>query len=108
MYVLSKDRGILAVDLATMTNKWEYRHGPAIASNVAIVNNVGYAIGDDATLRAIDISTGQEIGWLQVPDNDVAPVYGQTTDGAPIASVASDGTMLFATFGHNKIYAFGP
>jgi outer membrane protein assembly factor BamB len=117
MYSRTGSGTVKAIDLRTMTQSWEYipsggdvgKH-PVILSNVAIVKSVGYAIADDATIRAFDISSGQEIGWWQAPAVVDWWQGGKccTSDAIPVAGVASDGSTLFASFGQNTLYAFGP
>ena len=113
MYSRTGSGTVKAIALETMTLKWEYipsiglsSRRPEIISNVAILNSVGYAIADDATIRAFDISSGQEIGWWEAP----SVVDWRTAKGgySPVAGVASDGDRLYATFGTKTLYAFGP
>ncbi len=63
-----------ALGIDTLELKWEYRptaqpnNKPAeVISKVAVVGAHGYAIADDATLRAFDLDTGKEVGWRQAP-----------------------------------------
>lgn len=117
MYVSTKTGTVLAVDLDTMLSKWEYipLHSgeglrPEIISNVAVLGTVGYAVATDATLRAFDISSGQEIGWWQAPG--VVDWWRGGKDGVsdaiPVTGVDSDGSRLYASFGFDTLYSFEP
>lgn len=117
IYISTRAGTVIAVDLDTLQPKWEYIPLPAndepyleIISNVAILGNVGYAIATDATLRAFDISSGQEIGRWQAPS--VADWWrggkGGVSDADPVPGVASDGSRVYASFGFDTLYAFAP
>lgn len=111
---LATDAGtVKAVDIETMAQKWEYKpqprtgsDSPEIISKVAILGSTGYAIADDATLRAFDVTSGNEIGWWQA--TYVADWRTGTWEYVTIPGVASDGQRLYATFGDKTLYAFGP
>jgi len=117
IYVSTKTGTVLAVDLDTMLPKWEYiplHRGeglrPEIISNVAVLGTVGYAVATDATLRAFDISSGQEVGWWQALG--VVDWWhggeGPVSDAVPVTGVASDGSRLYASLGFDTVYAFEP
>jgi outer membrane protein assembly factor BamB len=113
LYLRTNAGTVKAVDTRTMTLKWEYHplpgaadESPEIISNVAVLGSVGYAIADDATLRAFDTDTGNEIGWWQAPY--VADWRTGTWVYVVIPGLVSDGERLYATFGDNTLYAFGP
>jgi outer membrane protein assembly factor BamB len=109
LYFRTTSGSVGAIDMGTMSLKWEYRptarengEVPQIVSNVAALNSVGYAIADDATLRAFDLATGQEIGWWQ------AAFVAEERTLSRDFGVATDGERLYATFGGKTLYAFGP
>jgi len=113
MYVRTLTGAVAAMNIDTMGLKWEYR--PAAQSNnksaeviskVVVVGAHGYAIADDATLRAFDLDTGKEVGWWQAPY--VADWRSRDYIFAIIPAVAPDGQHLYATFGDQTLYAFGP
>jgi outer membrane protein assembly factor BamB len=117
--------GVAALDRATYAVKWKYqpKHKlPGLSlitlSPVAIFDGIGYVIFDDATLRAFDLETGQEIGYWQPQGLDLLfwpgctlpiprlpnPFYCVHSSGVGMA--ASEDT-LFVSFGDGKLYAFG-
>jgi outer membrane protein assembly factor BamB len=111
MYLNTFSGSLIALDLTGFNEKWKYTaysHNQPISiiSNVAVVGSTGYAIANDATLHAFDLITGNEIGWWRAP----AVVDWQLKPGrySPIAGVESDGKRLYASFGTNTLYAFGP
>jgi outer membrane protein assembly factor BamB len=104
---------VAAVDIETMGLKWEYqptarpRNKPAeVISKAVILGDYGYAIADDATLRAFDVATGKEVGWWQAPY--VADWRTGLQVYVIIPALVSDGQRLYATFGDQTLYAFGP
>lgn len=112
MYLRSDMGTIKAVDLNTMTLKWEYlpqKNGeeinPEIISNISVMGTTGYAIADDATLRAFDIYSGEEVGWWKSP----YVADWRTTDQVyiTIPGVSTNGlSQLYVSFGDNKLYTF--
>lgn len=117
--------GVAALDRATYTVKWKYqpKHKfPGLSlitlSPVAIFDGIGYVIFDDATLRAFNLETGQEIGYWQPQGLDLLFWPGCTLPiprlPNPFDCVHSSGVgmttsedTLFVSFGDGKLYAFG-
>jgi outer membrane protein assembly factor BamB len=107
------DRGtVKAVGLPSMTSEWEYQPGantqssePQIISNVALMRQTGFAIADDATLRAFSVIDGSEVGWWQY--SYVADWRTGTWIYVVIPGLFADGERLYATFGDQYLYAFG-
>ena len=87
---------------------------PVLAiSPVGILEGTGYVIYSDATLRAIDLDTGQELGYWQPKlwDRWMWPVciplpFPFCTPLTGVGTVASE-DKLFVSFGNGKLYAFG-
>lgn len=118
MYLRTYPGSIEAIDLKTGLSRWSYfpialessGTNPAAICDVAVVNGVGYTIADDATLRAFDVSNGQELGWWRAPSvvdwrSGPGDSYSNST---PLVGVVSDQDHLFASFGGKTLYAFGP
>lgn len=113
LYTRTPLGAVAAVDIDTMGLKWEYRptaqpndKSTEVISRVAVVGTHGYAIAEDATLRAFDLSTGKEIGWWQT--SYVADWRPKDYVYLILPEVVSDGQRLYATFGDRTLYAFGP
>lgn len=118
MYLPAFDKGIVAFNRDTYDIKWIYQPQHKVPwlplftlSQVEILDRIGYAIFSDATLRAIDLETGQELGYWQLEASDLLwwpicsfpPILCNKTARAGLA--ASDDT-LFVSFGDGKLYAF--
>lgn len=112
--------GVIALNRVDYTTKWIYRPKhkfpfiPLVTlSPVAILDGVGYVIFYDATLRAFNLDSGQEIGYWQLrgmnlffwPGCTVPPIPG-CVQSSGIGMTTSDDT-LFVSFGDGKLYAFG-
>jgi outer membrane protein assembly factor BamB len=111
--------GVVAMDRTNYTIKWKYepQHKlpwlPLVTlSPVEILDGVGYVILSDATLRAINLETGQELGYWQPgvldllfwPVCAVTPVPG-CVESTGVGITTSE-NMLFVSFGNGKLYAF--
>jgi outer membrane protein assembly factor BamB len=108
MMYLSSHYEVVAFDRADYNVKWVYspEESTYAASPVAILDGIGYVIYSDVTLRAIDLETGQLLGYWQPEVGDLLSwsVHGTIPTGVGMA--ASDDT-LFVSFGNGKLYAFG-
>jgi len=106
MYLSSRYE-VVAFDRADYNVKWVYspEKSAHVASPVITLDGIGYVIYSDITLRAIDLETGQELGyWQPEPfDRFFWPLGGVQPTGAGV--VASEG-ILFVSFGDGKLYAF--
>lgn len=100
----SSQFGIIALDRDSFDIKWRYPHpegSPQGArSSLVSLDGIGYVIYSDMTLRAIDLETGQELGYWQ-PESIELMMGGK-------AGLATSKDMLYATFGDGKVYAFVP
>lgn len=128
VYISNGNTGVIALDRETYTVKWVYQPQsklPSISlhsiSPVAILDGIGYVIFMDATLRAFDLETGQELGYWQPDLIDLW--YGPTCQVLPPtlsclvatnfgwdaarAGLATSDDTLFVSFGDGKLYAFG-
>lgn len=111
VYIRTQRGSIKAIDLDTGKDVWEYipfsnPSSTTIITNITVVGNYGYAIADDATIRAINLENGQEIGYWQATLNPELR-YKSQIDG-PIAGIGTDGVRIFVSLGTETLYAFGP
>jgi outer membrane protein assembly factor BamB len=132
MYLSARNKGIVAYDRADYSIKWIYQPQASSPLNplapIAILDETGYAIFSDATLRAFDLETGQELGYWQPEWNDLwwwpicsfPPVHSEwdlwwrpirfppilCVNSARAGLTTSEDT-LFVSFGDGKLYAFG-
>lgn len=119
MYLSANLDGVVAFDRRTYEVKWIYQPQPNFSiipmtalSPVVVLDNIGYVIFSDSTLRAFALDTGQEIGYWQPgifdllswPPCQFPPVPGCIRSARP-GLAASDDT-LFVSFGSGKLYAF--
>ncbi len=124
MYLSTVKEGIVALDREQYELQWRY-HPPSLSlfkgvslvplTQVAILDNIGYVIFSDATLRAFDLGTGQELGYWQ-PDKETLsqwpfaclrfPRRDDCLQSAMVGLTAAN-DMLFVSFGDGKLYAFG-
>lgn len=115
MYLSAHSEGIVTFDRANYNVKWVYQPQPSDPLNplapIAILDGVGYTIFLDATLRAFDLETGQELGYWQPETNDLwwwpicsfPPIL---CDESARAGVTASDDTLFVSFGDGKLYAF--
>jgi len=117
---LSSWNSVVAYDRANYEIRWVYPAESAgglipvgVISPVGILDGVGYVIYSDATLRAIDLKTGQELGYWQpgLRDRFFWPVcvplpFPLCTGFSGVGMTTSEDT-LFVSFGDGKLYAFG-
>jgi outer membrane protein assembly factor BamB len=120
MYLSALSDGVVAFDRATYNVKWVYQPQakiqwipPNTLSPVAILDGIGYVIFSDATLRAFDLETGQELGYWQLRLFDLWhwPIctFPPIPDcvGTARAGLATSDDTLFVSFGDGRVYAFG-
>ena len=110
MLYISTESKVVAFDTVTCQPRWQYqprgtsgRGQPKVVSNPAVLNGIVYAIFSDATVRAVDQQSGQEIGYWQA-----TTVKYSFSDNSAIPGVAVSNDTLVASFGNGQIYAFGP
>jgi outer membrane protein assembly factor BamB len=112
---------IVALDRATYKLKWLYQPQEenqwiprSALSPMAILDEEGYVITSDGALRAIDLNTGQELGYWQLGPIDLFTLPYCTTLPpvpnciflAPQVGLASSQDTLVVSFGDGKLYAF--
>jgi len=117
---LSSGNSVVAYDRITYKTKWIYSAKsvagliPVLAiSPVSILEGTGYVIYSDATLRAIDLDTGQELGYWQPELWDrwmwsvcIPFSFPFCTPLTGVGTVALEDTLI-VSFGNGKLYAFG-
>lgn len=123
VYLAALHDGVVALDRATYEIQWIYSPPTsqpdsaslATISAVAILNNIGYAIFSDATLRAFDLETGLELGYWQPDQEDLMDwpvcIYPDPLSDcieSARAGLATSAETLFVSFGDGKLYAFEP
>lgn len=94
---------VVAINESDFSVAWHYRFARirALGSPVAIGETV-YILLSDATLRAVDLNTGKEIGYWQ--GKRVLDTDGLETPFS--ADLVANDNKLFATFGTNELCAF--
>jgi outer membrane protein assembly factor BamB len=113
--------GIAALDRANYKLKWLYQPQDenqwiprSALSPMTILDEVGYVITSDGALRAIDLDTGQELGYWQLGPIDLFKLpYCTTLPPVPNciflasrAGLSVSQNTLVASFGDGKLYAF--
>ncbi len=115
---LTSGSAVVAYNRDTYNIKWVYPQETGIGipftlSPIAILDGVGYIIYSDATLRAIDLETGQELGYWQPSLLDrwrwpvCAPLPFPFCVAPTGVGLAASEDTLFVSFGDGKLYAFG-
>jgi outer membrane protein assembly factor BamB len=116
MYLSAYFEGIVAFDRADYNAKWVYQPQPSDLLNplapIAILDGIGYTIFSDATLRAFDLETGEELGYWQPKANDlwwwpICSFPPLLCDKSARAGLGASDDTLFVSFGDGKLYAFG-
>lgn len=119
IYISDNRQGIIALNRETFAVKWIYQPRQKLEwyplvtlSQVVVLDEFGYAIFSDGTLRAFDIETGQELGYWQPDAKDLwgwpicmPPIIPGCIKTARVGLATSDDT-LFVSFGDGKLYAF--
>lgn len=112
----SQTRGVVALDRTTFEVKWTYepQHWLSVrtVSPVTVLDGVGYVVAADVSLRAFDLTTGQELGhwrpgWLDLLRWSVCISIIPGCMQPDRAGLATSEDMLFVSFGDGKLYAFG-
>lgn len=103
-FYLSNFADVVTIDLSDFTEVWRYTapDGFEVVGDPVALDGVIYTILSDASIRALDRSTGSEIGAWQGDE-----VVDRRFGNSPLipALVTGDG-MLFASFGTNQMCAF--
>jgi outer membrane protein assembly factor BamB len=122
MHLVALDKGVIAFDRAGYDIRWIYpppqpQSGTGslgTLSAAAILDDIGYVIFSDATLRAFDLETGQELGYWQPNKEDLwtwrvctYPYPRSDCVEAAETGLTTSEDMLFVSFGNGKLYAFG-
>ncbi|HXV97333.1 MAG TPA: hypothetical protein VEC93_02850, partial [Anaerolineae bacterium] len=120
VYLSANLAGVVAFDRPAYNINWIYQPQSKtqwiplnVLSPIAILDGIGYALFSDATLRAFDLETGQEVGYwqpgifdlLRWPLCQIPPVPGCIQTARAGLTTSED--TLFVSFGDGKLYAFG-
>ncbi len=106
-YALADDRIIVYSDcctlatLAVSTGKviWQQELRRGVVAQMTILNNIAYVMGDDGSITAFHMDTGEEIGRLETSPRQVNYFNKQV-------GMTTDGTCLYAAFGDRQLFAF--
>ncbi len=102
VYTTGGCRVIFALDRNTGKEKWVYdAKGIGTISYVVGSNGLGYAMFSDWSVRALDLSTGEERGRL------VTKTSPETSWDVNMQGLAAWDEMLYMTFLDRNVYAFG-
>ncbi len=89
-----------AIDLQTGQALWRRRLSARPVSNAVVLGGIGYVILEDASILAFDLNSGASVGELHTTLPALNPFLDEK-------GLDTDGTNLYATFGDNKLFAFG-
>lgn len=99
VYASSEQGNFVAIDKVNGRVSWRQRFEPESVSYAVRIGNVGYVMLHNGVILGFDLDAGTEVGRIETNTSLVSPfLYGQGLD--------TNGEMLFATFGDNKLFAF--
>lgn len=101
VYVSSDCCALHALDFRTGQLIWERPLPLLTASKVVTIGATGYVMLVDGSILAFDTATGADRGKLQTTPHSVGM-------NVPDRGLGTDGKWLYATFGDNKVFVFGP
>lgn len=101
VYVSSDCCALHALEFSTGQLLWERPLPLLSASEVVAVGDTGYVMLVDGSILAFDTASGADRGKLETMPHSVGM-------NVPDRGLGTDGTSLYATFGDNKVFAFGP
>ncbi|MGB8644601.1 MAG: PQQ-binding-like beta-propeller repeat protein [Anaerolineae bacterium] len=79
---------------------WQHKLAAEPESDPVAIDGIGYLMLRTGTITAFDLETGEDRGKLETNPPGVNPEV-------PTHGLATDGVMLYATFGDNKVFALG-
>lgn len=100
VYFSSRDKSLSAVNRNSGQLLWEKYLDAAPVSAVTNIDDKGYLMLANGVIVELDMETGNEIGRVVTTPASTSPYYSDK-------GLATDGTMLYATFGDSTILAFG-
>ncbi len=112
LYHLTTSEGLASFDLKTRSQNWVYLPLGAdstirtFLSNLAILDGYGYILTDDDTVRAISLTTGNEVGKWSGPRTSYSLAPHDQLVYIPSPGVVSSGDALYVSLGTNLLYAF--
>lgn len=101
VYAASGCSEVYAVDIFTGRKIWTYRPNTnlRVQSSVAVSDEIAYVVYSDSSLRAIDVHSGEPIGYLQTePPFTPGVVHG--------SGIAAGDDYIYAYFGGSDLFAF--
>lgn len=101
VYVSSDCCALHALEFSTGQLIWERPLLLLTGSEVVTVGDTGYVMLVDGSVLAFDTATGADRGKLETTPHSVGINF-------PDRGLGTDGSALYATFGENKVFAFGP
>lgn len=99
--IVGSSNMLTALDNATGEILWQKALASKPISDPVATGETGYMILDNASIIAFDLETGEDRGIIETSPALVNP------EGFS-KGLATDGKVLFATFGDNSLFAFGP
>lgn len=109
LYYFTTLGGLASFDLEMQSRPWLYfpEDGESLHGfYFAILNGYGYILASDDSLRAIRLTTGEEIGrWFGTPSSFSLAPRGKLVY-VPLPSFTASRDSLYASFGTNLLYAF--
>ncbi|MGB8645207.1 MAG: PQQ-binding-like beta-propeller repeat protein [Anaerolineae bacterium] len=91
---------LYALDPETGQLLWQRGSNSRPVADVVTIGDTGYVMSGDGSIIAFEVDSGKDEGILQTTPAILGP-------GSGDKGLSTDGNRLFATFGDNKIYAFG-
>lgn len=101
VYVSSDCCALHALEFSTGQLLWERPLPLLTGSEVVTVGDTGFVMLVDGSILAFDTASGADRGKLETTPHSVGM-------NVPDRGLGTDGTSLYATFGQNKVFAFGP
>jgi outer membrane protein assembly factor BamB len=97
-YLLTNCQFVYAVTPDTGQLLWRYEDSRQQSPDAfTIFQDVGYLLTTDATLHALDLRTGQELGYLEAKPQRTAPIESNLIAGS---------RLLLVRYGSNQLFAF--
>lgn len=101
------DRGIVALDKGTLSEKWNFKTRPAIIYSAPYVRNPSTTVETSPVGCGSNVFVAASDGCIYGLDQSTGKLTWQHSTGAPcFASVAVSGNALFATDFSGNVYGF--
>ncbi len=105
-YYITRDGRVASWDLDARSLNWAYSAGPGreFLTNFVILDNYGYILANDDTLRAVSLASGQEVGRWSGPQSSYT-LRGDSIEYIPSPGLVTADGILYLSFGTNVLYA---